>query len=169
MEDRASIIWQIRGVMRDFLDSYPSSTPIPPIRIAGDTPNSILDQSEFMASIEPIVAEVRSAVATWRPDTVTRWVAASKYEGRTSFFFLDLNNVDYDYDTAHKCLTKVPVYILSLSKAPRIFRFCLEDQAVAEWLAKMHDLHAGKPLPLLDDRTKPRVLTLPVIDTPDIS
>lgn len=161
MEYRASIIRQIHGVIRDFLNSYGSSTPIPPIRIVGDTPNSILDHSEFLESIETIIEEVKSAVATCRPDAETRWIAVNKFEGRRSFFVLDINNVGYDYDSAHKCLTKVPVYILRLSRAPKIFRHGRQDQKLAETLAEMHDMHGKKPLPLFDDHTRPRVYDSP--------
>ncbi|KAJ9483858.1 hypothetical protein VN97_g9541 [Penicillium thymicola] len=161
MEYLPSIIGQIRRVIRDFLNSYGSSTPIPPIRIVGETPNSIIDHSEFLGSIETIIEEVKSAIATCRPDAETRWIAVNKFEGRRSFFVLDLNNVGYDYNSAHKCLTKVPVYILRLSKAPKIFRHERQDQKLAQTLAEMHDMHGKKPLPLFDDYTKPRVYDSP--------
>ncbi|KAJ5958038.1 uncharacterized protein N7479_005188 [Penicillium vulpinum] len=161
MEYRASIIGQIHGVMRDFLNSFDSSTPVPAIRIVGETPNSILDHSEFLKSIGTIVDPVQKAVAACCPDVKTRWIAVKKFEGRRSFFVLDLNNVGYDYATAHKCLTKVPVYILRLSKKPKIFRHGPQDQKLTESLAEMHNLHGERLLPLFDDYTGPRVYESP--------
>jgi hypothetical protein len=161
MGDRALIIGQIHEVMRNFLNEYCSSTPIPPIRILGDTPNSILDHSKFLESIKTIIEEVENTVATCRPDAKIRWIAVNKFEGRHSYFVLDLNNVDYDYESAHKCLSKVPVYVLRLSRAPKIFRFEPQDQKLAEKLAQMHNLHGKDPLPLFDDHTRPRVYGSP--------
>jgi hypothetical protein len=161
MGDRALIIGQINSVMRNFTNGYDSSTLIQPIRILGDTPNSNLDHSKYLESIKTIVEEVKNTVTTCRPDTEIRWIAVNKFEGRHSFFVLELNNVGYDYESAHTCLTKVPVYILRLSRAPRIFRYEPQDQKLAEKLAQMHYLHGKDPLSLFDDLTKPRVYGSP--------
>ncbi|KAJ5178961.1 hypothetical protein N7492_002171 [Penicillium capsulatum] len=161
MGDRDLIIGQIRGLVDNFLKGYDSSTSIPPIRIVGDTPNSILDGPVFLESIKPIIEEVENAVAACRPDAKTRWIAANKFEGRHSFFVLDVNNVEYEYEFAHTCRTRVPVYVLRLSKAPKIFRQERQDQNLADKLAQMHDLHGKKPLPLFDDHTKPLIYDSP--------
>lgn len=161
MEARDLIIDQIRGLMANFLKGYDSSTSIPSIRILGDTPNSILDDSQFLQSIKIIIEEVESSVALYRPGTKSRWIATNKFGGRRSFFVLDLNNIEYEYESAHTCRTLIPVYVLRLSKSPKIFRHEPQDQNLAEKLAQMHDLHGKKPLPLFDDHTKPLIYDSP--------
>lgn len=157
MGDRGLIIGQIHEVRRNFLNEYGSSTPIPPIRILGDTSNSILNHSKFLESIKTIIEEVENTVATCRPDAKIRWIAVNKFEGRHSFFVLDLNNVEYDYESAHKCLSKVRVYVLQLSRAPKLFRCKPQGQKLAEKLAQTQNLHGKDPLPLFDDHTRPRI------------
>lgn len=161
MGDRALIVGQIQGVMRNFLSQYDASTPIAPVRIVGDTPNSILDHSEYLNSINAIVQEVIDAVSTYRPNIQTRWVAISKFPGRHSFFVLDINNGDYGYESAHTCFTKIPVWILRLSRAPKIFRHQGQDQKLAEKLASLHNLHGRDPLPLFDEYTQLRAFASP--------
>lgn len=160
MGDHALIIGKIHETMRNFLNRYDSSTPITPIRIVGDTPNSILNHSEFPKSINTIVEEVKNTVSTCRPDAEIRWVAVSKFDGRHSFVVLDINNARYDYESAHMCLAKLPVYVLRLSREPKIFRHEPQDQKLAEKLARMHNLHRRDPLPLFDDHTRPSCIRL---------
>ncbi|CAG8376765.1 unnamed protein product [Penicillium salamii] len=161
MEDRALIIGQIHEVVRNFLNKHDSSTPITPLRILGNTPNSILDHSEFLKSINMFVQEVKNTVSACRPDAETRWVAVSKFPGRHSFFVLDINNAEYDYESAHMCLAKIPVYVLRLSRAPKIFRHEPQDQKLADKLAEMHNPHGRDPLPLFDDHTRLRFYASP--------
>ncbi|KAJ5088274.1 hypothetical protein N7456_011890 [Penicillium angulare] len=160
MTDRTLIVGQISEVITNFLKGYDSSS-IPPIRIVGDTPNSILDQENCLQSITPIVEEVKNTIATCRPETTTRWVAAAKFPGRRSFFVLDLNNTEYDYDSAHLCREIIPVHILRLSRAPKVFRHQGQDQKIADTLAQMHNNHGQAPLPLFDDHTKHRCYAYP--------
>ena len=161
MGDRALIIGKIHETVRNFLNKRDSSTPTKPLRIIGDTPNSILDHSDFLKSIHTIVQEVQNSISTCLPDAETRWVAVSKFEGRHSFFVLDINNLEYDYESAHMCLAKIPVYVLRLSRTPKIFRYEPQDQKLADKLAEMHNLHGRDPLPLFDDHTRPRVYVSP--------
>lgn len=154
MEFRAPIIEQIPQVMKNFLNGYDPSKQIPPTRILGDTPNRIIDQSDFMESVNTIIEETKNAVLTCRPDSKVRWLTMTKFEGRHSFFVLDLNNAEYDYNSSHTCLTEIPVYILRLSKAPKIFRHQAQDRKLAEKLAELHNLHGREPLPFFDDYTK---------------
>ncbi|CAG8928314.1 unnamed protein product [Penicillium salamii] len=161
MGDRALIIGQIHEVVTNFLNKHDSATSIPPLRILGDTPNSILDHSEYLKSINAIVQEVQNTVATCRPEAATCWVAVSKFPGRHSFFVLDINNVEYDYESAHMCIAKIPVYVLRLSRAPKVFRHEPQDQKLADTLAEMHNLHGRDPLPLFDDHTTRRVYVSP--------
>lgn len=161
MENRALIIERIPVVMRNFLNAYEASPSIPPIRILGDTPNSILDHGDFVASIKTITEAIKDTIIACRPEAQIRWIAVTKFEGRHSFFVLDLNNSEYVYEYAHMRVKKIPVYILRLSKAPKIFRHEPQDQMLAERLAQMHNLHGTDPLPLFDDHTRPLVYSSP--------
>ena len=161
MEFRIPIIEQIPQVIKHFLNEYDPSNPIPPTRILGDTPNRIIDQSDFMASVNTIIEETKKAILTCRPDSEVRWLTMTKFGGRHSFFVLDLNNLEYDYESAHNCLTEIPVYILRLSKAPKIFRYQAQDRKLAEKLAELHNLHGKEPLPFFDDHTQRLVYASP--------
>ncbi|KAJ5577549.1 uncharacterized protein N7459_006513 [Penicillium hispanicum] len=105
------------------------------------TPNTTATVAIDRRRIRMIVEEVDNAIALYRADAKTRWIAANKFERRHSFFVLDLNNVEYEYKSAHTYETCVPVYVLQLSRAPKIFRHKPQDQDLAEKLAQMHDLH----------------------------
>ncbi|KAE8153178.1 hypothetical protein BDV25DRAFT_127387 [Aspergillus avenaceus] len=147
--------------IRRFLNRFDSSLPVPSIRVVGDTPNSILDPNDFLESITSIVEGVKSAVIACRPQTQTCYLAVKRFGGRHSFFVLDLNNVEYDYDSAHENRSPIPVYILRLSRNPKIFRHAPQDQQLADKLAELHNLHGDDPLPLFDDHTKPIIYAFP--------
>jgi hypothetical protein len=72
-----------------------------PIRILGDTPNSILDHRHYLESIRPFVAKVEESPRNHQPDAQTRFLALDIHPGNHSYFVLDINNVDYVYETAH--------------------------------------------------------------------
>lgn len=82
-------------------------------------------------------------------------MAANIYPGKHSYFALDVNNLNYDYETAHTDTTLVPVYHLRLSKRKiSITRQPVLDATVAGRLREMHNGHGHDPLPLLDDFTR---------------
>ncbi|KAJ5135250.1 uncharacterized protein N7515_004528 [Penicillium bovifimosum] len=84
-------------------------------------------------------------------NNTTRFLAVMIDPGKHSYFVVNLNNTEYDYQTAHECETPVPVYILRLSKSkPMIFRNPVLDGHIAETLRVMHNNHGQDPLPLLD-------------------
>lgn len=141
---------QVRNTIRDFLDEV----GLTPIRILGDTPTKILDPKDYLKSISAFVTQVQDSVAEFRPDIQTRFLAVNIYPERHSYFVLDLNNVHYDYETAHRNVTPIPVYVLRLSRRARIFRFKDQDKKLAVRLAEMHNGHGKDPLPLFDDFTK---------------
>ncbi|PYI06162.1 hypothetical protein BO78DRAFT_397577 [Aspergillus sclerotiicarbonarius CBS 121057] len=134
----------------DIISSFLNNTDSTPIRILGDTPTTTLDSNDYFASISATVKKVDESVRNARPATQTRFLAAAIYR-RHSYFVLDLNNTHYDYNTAHTDLTPVQVYVLRLSRRPRIFRFEAEDEKLAERLADMHRGHGYEPLPLFED------------------
>ncbi|EKV05142.1 hypothetical protein PDIG_38410 [Penicillium digitatum PHI26] len=148
---RERIMGQISDTIKSFLQSVDSS----PIRILGDVPNSILDSRDYLGSIRPFVSKVEGSLRKDRPDNQTSFLAVNIYPGRHSYFVLDLNNVDYVYETAHKDMTPISVYVLRLSKRnPTIFRREALDKTLAETLAAMHNGHGQDTLPLIDDHNR---------------
>ncbi|XRM43591.1 hypothetical protein ABZX51_006754 [Aspergillus tubingensis] len=147
---RVMIMDQIHHVMRKFLSEVDSA----PIRILGDTPTKILDSKDFLKSISVFVEKVQDSVRECRGNDQTRFLAVNIYPERHSYFVLDLNNTHYNYETAHKDVDPIPVYVLRLSRRPRIFRFKDQDERLAIRLAEMHNGHGKDPLPLFDDFTK---------------
>ncbi|KAB8254096.1 hypothetical protein BDV32DRAFT_143205 [Aspergillus pseudonomiae] len=120
-EIREYIIRQIRVVLSKFLQDVNVGSAT--IRILGDTPTN----------------------------NTTLFIATTIYRGKHSYFVLNLNNNDYNYETAHECKTIVPVYVLRLSKRqPTIFRKRELDETIAETLRDLHDCHGQDPLPLFD-------------------
>ncbi|KNG79991.1 hypothetical protein ANOM_011916 [Aspergillus nomiae NRRL 13137] len=149
-EIRGYIIRQIRVVLSKFLQDVNVGSAT--IRILGDTPTSILDPEDYLASIYPFVSETEECLKKHHPDNTTRFIATTIYRGKHSYFVLDLNNNDYTYETAHECKTIVPVYVLRLSKRqPTIFRKRELDETIAETLRDLHDCHGQDPLPLFDN------------------
>ena len=145
---REHIIRQIRVVLSEVPPNVGSNT----IRILGDTPNSILNPEDYLESIRPFALEVQDCLDEYHTNNTTRFVAVAIYPGKHSYFVVDLNNTDYDYQTAHECKTLIPVYVLRLSKrTPTIFRKQELDEPVAESLRIMHNGHGQDPLPLFDN------------------
>lgn len=65
---------------------------------------------------------------------------------------VDVNNVDYVYETPHTDMATVPVYVLRLSKRKiKIYRKESLDVDLAAILAEMHYGHGQEPLPLVED------------------
>ncbi|RAH59655.1 hypothetical protein BO85DRAFT_476305 [Aspergillus piperis CBS 112811] len=152
---RDRILHQIHRVFFDFLQA--SSDDTTPMRILGDTPNSILDPKDPLESIRPFVTEIQNCVREYNANIKTCFIAVNIYPGKHSYFVVDLNNTEYDYQTAHECKTLVPVYILRLSKRnPRVYRKRELDGQLAETLRVMHNGHGwDPPLPLVDDYCDP--------------
>ncbi|KGO67137.1 hypothetical protein PITC_020430 [Penicillium italicum] len=148
-QSREHIMSQIPNTIQNFLQTFDSTA----IRILGDTPNSILDSEDYLGSIRVFVSTVESALRRFRPDIQTKFLAVNIYPGRHSYFVLDLNNVGYNYETAHDDMRPISVYVLRLStKKPTIIsRQEVLDRTIATTLAKMHNGHGYEPLPLVDD------------------
>ncbi|KAJ5924423.1 hypothetical protein N7466_008610 [Penicillium verhagenii] len=144
---REQIMNQIPSTIHKFLQGV--STPI---RILGDTPNSLLDSGDYLASLRPFVSKTESSIRDCCPDIQTCFIAVNIYPGNHAFFVLDVNNVDYVYETAHTNTTPIPIYVLRLSKRKiSITRQHGLDATIAERVRAMHNGHGDDPLPLLDD------------------
>lgn len=148
---REHIMGQIPETINHFLRTIDSTA----IRILGDTPNSVLDHRCYLESIRPIVSKVEESLREHHPDARTRFLAVDIHPGNHSYFVLDLNNVDYVYETAHNDMAPIPVYVLRLSKRKiGMFRRGELDDTLAERLAEMHNGHGDDPLPLADDHNQ---------------
>lgn len=124
-----------------------------PIRVVGQIPTNILNPEDCLASIRPFVTEVQVSVGIHCAGAKTCFVAAETHS-RYTFFVVDINNVGYNYDTAHQDSTAIPVFVLRLSRRPSFLRDPKQDQYLAQRLANMHRAHGDKPLPLFDNFTK---------------
>ena len=134
---------QIQGVLIEFLRDVGPGT----MRSLGDTPNSILDPKDYLESIRAFAVKVQDCLHEYQANNETRFVAVNIYRKKHSYFVVDLNNTDYDYQNVHGCKTLVPVYILRLSKRkPTIFRKRELDRQIAETLRIMHNNHGQDPL-----------------------
>lgn len=146
---REHIMGEISDTINNFLEGVGSTA----IRILGDTPTGVLDPEGYLESVRPFVSKVEESIHQQRPDTQTRFLAFNVYPGKHSYFVLDLNNVDYDYETAHIERPLIPVYVLRLSpRKIRMSRQKMLDGTLAKTLAEMHNGHGGDPLPLFEDR-----------------
>lgn len=143
------IMNQIPVVIKEFLKGNPT-----PIRILGDVPNYVLDSSNYLKSIRPIVSKVQQSVCENRPYAQTCFVAVNIHPGRHSYFVLDIDNFEYNYETAHNDTSQIPVYVFRLSVGKRIRLYYKDgrlDATIARTLATMHNGHGDDPLPLVDD------------------
>ncbi|KAJ5416136.1 hypothetical protein N7465_004831 [Penicillium sp. CMV-2018d] len=145
---RERIMDQIPDTIHKLLQEVDSG----PIRILGDTPTSLLDPGDYLGSIRPFVSKAQCSIRNCRPDAQTRFLAVNVYPGNHAYFVLDVNNVDYVYETAHTDTSPIPIYVLRLSKKKiSINRQRQLDASIAERLRAMHNGHGDDHLPLLDD------------------
>ncbi|EPS33639.1 hypothetical protein PDE_08601 [Penicillium oxalicum 114-2] len=148
---REHIMNQIPKTITNF---FLHTTGLAAIRILGDIPNSILDQTCYLDSIRPFVSKIEESLHDYQPDAQTRFLAVDIYPGKHSYFAVDVNNVDYVYENAHRDSPPIPVYVLRLSRNVKIFRKREIDGTIAERLADMHNGHGNDPLPLVDDHNQ---------------
>lgn len=143
----------ILGQIREVLFELPEEDVTGTMRILGVTSNRVLDPNDYLESIRPFALEVQDGLRARHGSNTTRLLAVTIHPDKHSYFVVDLNNADYDYQTAHECKTLVPVYVLRLSskRKPTISRQRLLDSVIAETLRKLHDNHGQDPLPLFDN------------------
>lgn len=144
---------RILGQIREVLFELPEDDVTGTMRILGVTRNRILDPNDYLESIRPFALEVQDSLHARHGNNTTRLLAITIHPDKHSYFVVDLNNADYDYQTAHECQTMLPVYVLRLSskRKPTISRQRPLDPVIAETLRKLHNDHGQDPLPLLDN------------------
>lgn len=146
-ESKQNIREHIVGQIPETINNFLRTIDLTAIRILGDIPNSILDHTCYLESVRPIVSKVEESLREHRPGAQTRFLAVDIYPGNHSYFVLDLNNIDYVYETAHNDMAPIPVYVLRLSKRKiGIFRKGEElDSTLAERLREMHKWSRARP------------------------
>lgn len=149
---REYILSQIPITIENLLHHVDST----PTRILGDAPNRILDPEDYVGSLQIFVSTVEEALRRCRPESKITVLAVQIYPERHSYFAIDLNNLGYNYEAAHKNLSPIPVYLLRLSKkkSTSIFRQPVLDTTIAHILATLHNSHGYEPLPLFDDNNQ---------------
>lgn len=96
-----SIIAQIPDSIKNLFDTLGCSTPA---RILDDTPNSLLDPNDYLASIHPFVSRIEDSLNEYHPNVQMRFLAVTIYPGRHSVLCsrcqqcrLRLGNCSYQY------------------------------------------------------------------------
>lgn len=101
----------------------------------------------------------------WEHDNRILFLAIEVWGDRT-FMAIDINNFDYNFDTAHKSTTVLPVFVLSKKRENwNLIRWPKEDKSLAEKLAYLHNANGFDRTPFLENHNSrvvhanPRVLS----------
>ncbi|WEW56193.1 hypothetical protein PRK78_001630 [Emydomyces testavorans] len=130
------------------------------IRIVADIPTDVLRSGDYLTSASDFI---KPFVKEWESKHMTRLLVVDVYP-RHTYVVVDINNHQYDYDTAHKQTFTVPVYILRLSRRDSkwaFFRRAIEDQRLAATIAELHRCNGYNPLPFLADHIQGSVYLSP--------
>lgn len=98
------------------------------------------DTEEHRASAYRAASEV---FPDWERDGRALFLAIEAWGERT-FMAIDVNNHDYDFATAHKNKTVLPVYVLRQSRKRKIWaliRWPREDESLATNLDDLHNVN----------------------------
>ncbi|TQB69775.1 hypothetical protein MPDQ_001399 [Monascus purpureus] len=98
-----------------------------------------LDSHDYRVSASKFVNEI---FPNWEHDNRVRFLAI-EIRGDRTFFAIDINNFDYNFDTAHETKTILPVYAVWQHKRKGWFtvRWPQEDGPLATKLAELHTLN----------------------------
>ncbi|PLB46011.1 hypothetical protein P170DRAFT_439697, partial [Aspergillus steynii IBT 23096] len=98
-----------------------------------------LDSVDYRVSTCKFINEL---FPDWEKDPRIRFLAV-EIRGDRTFMIVDVNNFDYDFDTAHKTETILPVYVLWQHKRKGWFliRWPQEDGPLATKVAELHRLN----------------------------
>lgn len=131
------------------------------IRIAVDVPtSSILPTDNILRTASD---RVRPLIEEFGRDNLMRLLAVDVYP-RHIYIAIDINNREYDYNTAHQQMFSIPVYILRFSKREgkwTFFRRATEDKKLARTIADLHRCNGTNPTPFLADHIKGSVYPSP--------
>ncbi|KAJ6041424.1 uncharacterized protein N7446_010686 [Penicillium canescens] len=120
------------------------------IRILGDLPTEKLNREDYLASTRELI---ESLVDFWKEKADLRLLAVEVWP-RHTYFALDFNNDEYNYDNAHTHVVVIPVYLFRLSRKSHtwtIFRHKPQDSSLAKRIADLHEFNGQDPIPFLED------------------
>lgn len=110
-----------------------------------------LDPQDYRGSAYKYISEV---FPDWETDSRILFLAIEVW-GHRAFLAIDINHHDYDYDTAHKSTSVLPVYVLRKhGKRPvwALIRWPREDHSLTMRLADLHNaVGFDCPTPFLQD------------------
>lgn len=142
-------------INRQILDTVDNRT----IRIVADVPTDLLRSEDFVISASDLIMPFRKQ---WETKNMTRLLAVDVYSHH-AYIVIDINNLQYDYETAHNQTSPIPVYILRLSRSNKwsFFRRATDDQKIATSIAELHKCNGQNPLPFFADHIKGSVYLSP--------
>ncbi|KAJ5593622.1 hypothetical protein N7537_010526 [Penicillium hordei] len=138
---------KVNQAVSDALETHRS------IRILGDLPTEKLNHEDYLASTRELI---ESFVDSWKGKADLRLLAVEVWS-RHTYFALDFNNDEYNYDNAHTQVVVIPVYLLRLSRKSHtwaIFRHQPQDSSLAKRIADLHEGNGQNPIPFLEDHIK---------------
>lgn len=110
-----------------------------------------LDPRDYRASAYEVVNEVFPG---WEHDIRVLFLAIEAWGERT-YMAIDINHHNYDFGTAHKTNTILPVYVLQQYRKRKgwaLVRWPQEDEPLATKLAYLHNVNGfGIPTPFLEN------------------
>lgn len=129
------------------------------IRIIADVPTNFLRFEDLPTSAFDLI---KPFLIQWEVHHLTRQLAVDLYP-RHAYVVVDINNHEYDYDTAHEQTFALPIYILRLSRSNKwtFFRRAVDDKMIAMAVAELHRRNGQNPLPFLADHINGSVYLSP--------
>ncbi|CAG8933767.1 unnamed protein product [Penicillium salamii] len=112
-----------------------------------------LDSQHYIASANRAISEV---FPDWESDPRILFLAMDVWSERT-FIVIDINHHDYDFGTAHKTKTILPVFVLSQHRKRRdwaLIRWPKEDESLAAQLADLHNVNGFDVPPFLENHNE---------------
>ncbi|KAL4935429.1 hypothetical protein BDV06DRAFT_234319 [Aspergillus oleicola] len=124
-----------------------------PKRIVIKLKTNQLDSQDYRTSSTDFITQL---FPSWQTDPLIRFLAIGVWSHRT-FLVLDINYAEYNFETAHKDRTILPVYVIRQYRRRTkwaLVRWQPEDVPLAANLADMHNRHGwDAALPFLEDHT----------------
>ncbi|KAJ5542366.1 hypothetical protein N7535_004786 [Penicillium sp. DV-2018c] len=122
-----------------------------PKRIVIKLKTRLLDPQDYRASANSVASEI---FPEWENDSRILFLAIDIWSERT-FIVIDVNHHDYDFQTAHKTLAVLPVYVLrqlGKNRGWALIRWPQEDEPLAANLADLHNVSGfDTPTPFLEN------------------
>lgn len=119
-----------------------------------------LDSHDYRVSAGNFIDEI---FPNWENDSRIRFLAI-EIRGDRTFMAVDINNSDYDFDTAHENRIVLPVYVVLQHKRRGWFvvRWPQEDEPLATKIAELHNLNGFKATtPFFADYNQPVIYERP--------